>query len=135
MIHGPATAKLLTLGFVATVLATGIKLSEVTSGCNQSPAVLSADNVAIDFTDTVCAPLENQSAGQPFVDFACTVAEGIEDVISVAETPKADAGAPAKISRASVAFSPVKGVRTINVRVPAAEAPSFMAAHRKAASK
>ena len=100
-----------TIVSVFAVFAIGI-------ACKNGAAVLSADNVAIDLTDTVCAPLENQTAGQPFVDMICTLAEGVEQVIASAETTP-DAG-----------FTAIKGVRTIKVRVPANEASNFMAAHR-----
>ncbi len=93
------------------------------AACGNNPAVLSADNVAIDLTDTVCAPLESQTIGQPWVDFVCTLIEGTEDVIaSVATAP--DAGLTA-----------IKGVKTFKVRVPAAEAVTFMATHRTSAKK
>lgn len=53
--------------FAAALVAGFIALAWA---CSSTPAsVLSADNIAIDLTDTVCAPLENQISGQPYVDF------------------------------------------------------------------
>jgi len=125
MIHGPAV-KLIALGVFASVIAAALKVSEVTTGCSGgNPAVLSADNVAIDLTDTACAPLENQTAGQPWIDFVCTLIEGGELVISELATPT-DAGAAGGDAGARL----IAKTRTVRVRVPAGEAPSFMAAHR-----
>jgi hypothetical protein len=112
------------------VLIVSVAVATALVCCKNSPAVLSADNVAIDLTDTVCAPLENQTAGQPWVDFVCTLAEGVEDVIASVETPTTDAG-----SATATTVTTLKGVKTIKVRVPAAEAASFMSAHRVAIAK
>lgn len=108
------------LHHLAFVAFSGVIAAYATEGCKNAASVLSADNVAIDLTDTICAPLENQTAGQPYVDFLCVLAEGAESIIASIETTP-DAGLTAAPS-----------VKSVKVRVPAAEAAGFMLAHRKA---
>ena len=71
------------------------------------------------------------------MDFICALAEGTEDVISVLETPTADAGTEAGLAGAA-AGAPnftgtaiVKNIKSVRIRIPTADAPAFMAAHRK----
>ena len=85
----------------------------VISGCKNA---LSADEVAIDLTNAVCVPLEAQPAGQPWVDFACTIASTSETVIATLEQGDAGTSLPA--------------VHKVLVRVPVNEAPTFMSTHR-----
>lgn len=116
-----SSSKVAARGFARTVILAMLSVFAILLlvCCAATKAdILSADNVAIDLTDTVCAPLENQTAGQPYVDFICTLIEGTEDIIAQAETAP-DAGLVA-----------LKSVKSVKVRVPAAEAPQFMAAHR-----
>ncbi len=99
-----------------TLLAVVASLA-VLPGCKNAA---SADALVIDLTNAICAPLEAQPAGQPWVDFACQIAQGVENVL--ASTTSSDAGA--------AAATPMVGVHTVTIRVPAAEAATFMAAHR-----
>ena len=80
-------------------------------GCSSLPA---ADTVAIDLTSAICTPLENQPLGQPWVDFVCEIAAGVEVAL------EQDGGAPTSLP----------AVRHVHVRVPLAEASTFMAGHR-----
>jgi hypothetical protein len=93
------------------------------TACKNSPGILTADDVAIDLTDAACEPLENQSAGQPWVDFVCTLLEGTEDIVADVDTP--DSGT------AVASSTTIAKVKKVRVRIPATEANGFMAAHRK----
>jgi len=79
------------------------------AGCTQAQAQ-SADAFAIDLTNAICAPLEGQPAGQPYVDVVCTLAQGVEQTVGGVVS--------------------VLSTKTVQVRLPAAEAPAFLASHR-----
>ncbi len=100
------------------LLAAAVLALSTLPGCKSAA---SADSLAIDLTSAICAPLENQPAGQPWVDFVCQIAQGVETVI--ASTQTGDAGAAV----------PMTSVHTVTIRVPASEAATFMAAHRNGA--
>lgn len=98
---------------VSTAVQTAAKASSALtllclclSGC---ASVKAADAVAVDLTNAICAPLEGQPAGQPYIDIVCTVAQGVETIVGGVATE-----------------SDVKKVR---IRLPASEAPAFLAAH------
>jgi hypothetical protein len=119
-----------TIALVPSVLLlSGLLFSTCGASCKNNSAILSADEVAIDLTDTVCEPLENQTAGQPYVDFICTLAEGAEDVIADIETA-VDAGPDAAPAASSTIAQPgstsLAKVRKVRVRIPAALAPAFI---------
>lgn len=88
----------------------------LTASCTKQQ-IVQADTVAVDLTNAVCAPLENQPLGQPWVDFVCTGAEVVEGTVAQLE---GDAGG-----------APAPTLKTVIVHVPSADATSFLASHRK----
>lgn len=84
-------------------------------GCTTTQARV-ADTVAIDLTSAVCSAVSGQPAGQAWVDIVCTVAEGVEQGVA---TLLADGGAMAQAAP----------VRTVRLRMSAADAQAFLAVH------
>jgi len=115
------------LRFAQILVAAALGLVAIALACTKTQ-VQSADTVAIDLTNAVCAPLEAQPAGQPWVDIVCTIAQGVEQGIGIAAmAAQPDAGAPAAITATAA-------VRSVTVRIAAADAPAFLAAHAAKAS-
>ena len=85
--------------------------------CSSLQEAHTVESVVVDVTDAVCTVAE--STGNLYVDFICTIAEGVEGVVTVL-TPGIQA--PATLSKTQM-----------TVRVPAARAAQFAAEHTAAA--
>ena len=111
----PALFVFMSTAFVIMMIAVGMNETACTPQQAQS-----ADSVAIDLTDALCAIAENQPLGQPWVDIVCTVASPIEQGIA---TLVSDGGALASGSGPNA-------IRTVTLRLPSAEAAQFLASHK-----
>lgn len=78
--------------------------------CCTKQQAQSVDSIAVDLTNAVCAPLEGQPAGQPYIDIVCTIAQGVETTAG-----------------GVISNLPAK---TVQIRLPASEGPAFLADHK-----
>jgi len=92
--------------------------------CHETPQAAVAQ--AIDLTNAACALAPDSPVGQPYVELVCTIAQGSEQLVSVILGASTDAGVTT-----ATASLPVTQLR---IRVPAANAPAFLAAHKGAAA-
>jgi hypothetical protein len=108
--------------FGVCVLLLGIVGStELLPACHETPQAAIAQ--AIDLTNAICSLAPDSPVGQPYVDLICSVTQSSEQLVSVIiGTTSGDAGAPT----ATTASVPVTQIR---IRLPAASAQSFLAAH------
>lgn len=99
---------------------TGLVVIGVAIACTTQQAQ-SADAVAIDLTNAVCAVAQDQPAGQPWVDVVCTVAGGVEQGLGVALDG---------IPTAATLTSQAPNIKTVRIRIPASTSAAFLAEHR-----
>ena len=107
-------------------LAVSVGLSVPQTACSATPAqVQSATNTAIDLTNAICALAPDSPVGQPYVEVLCTIAQGVEQTISVVlGEVSVDGG-----TTSATMSVPVEQIR---LRLPAPSAASFLAAHKAA---
>ena len=79
----------------------------------------SADAVAIDLTNAICAAAADSPVGAPFVDIICSIAEPV--VQGIGTLTSDDAGVPL-----SAFGSTAPTIRTVRLRVPAAQAAALI---------
>jgi hypothetical protein len=80
----------------------------------------SADAVAIDLTNAVCAVAQDQPTGQPWTDVVCTVAGGVEQGLGVALDG---------IPTATTLTSQAPNIKTVRIRIPSTASAAFLAEH------
>jgi hypothetical protein len=105
------------VGLVSAVL---VLLALAMPACHESlPTVVGQ---TIDLTNAVCSLAPDSPVGEPYVEVVCAIAQGVEQVVSVAVgTLSSDASTTATMS------VPVEQIR---IRLPAPNAPAFLAAHK-----
>jgi hypothetical protein len=82
--------------------------------------VNSADTVALDLTNAICAVAADSPVGQPFTDIICTVATAVEQ--GIGGLTSSDAGVSA--------FAQAPTLKTARIRLVNADVPAFLASHK-----
>ena len=99
-------------------------------GCGATPQqVQSAVTTGIDLTNAVCSLAPTSPVGQPWVEVACTIAQGIEQTVSVIVGDVT--GEDGSFATTKVTMS--VPVQSITLQIPTANRDAFLAAHTAAA--
>lgn len=112
----------------ALAVAGGVALP--TEGCGATASqVQSATSTAIDLTNAVCSLAPSSPIGQPWVEVVCTIAQGVEQTVSVLVGELESEAGPAAATKVTMSVP----VQSITLQIPAPNAPAFLAAHTAAA--
>ena len=117
--------------FLGAVTALLVAMAVVADeGCGATPQqVQSAVTTGIDLTNAVCSLAPTSPVGQPWVEVACTIAQGIEQTVSVIVGDVT--GEDGSFAATKVTMS--VPVQSITLQIPTANRDAFLAAHTAAA--